>query len=250
MKLMAFFAHPDDETIFLGGTFAYLCSSGVEVHFLCATRGEGGEMGDPPICTRPELGEIREKELICAVNSLGGVSLEFLGFKDPLVGPEGELYPFCENTDEVTQRLEEHLKRIQPDIVITHGPGGEYGHPGHIQAHQAMMSALAEMAELNPIVYSPSWLSRETGQFTPAPGKVVNIEPWKEDKIQAINCHQSQHSLFLRHGEARAGKPVTIPEMIRTREALCRVHPPNRGQGDPLEKLLKKIEIPLSEVLS
>jgi LmbE family N-acetylglucosaminyl deacetylase len=250
MRIMAFFAHPDDETMFLGGTFAYLCSLGIEVHFVCATRGEGGEMGDPPICIRAELGGVREKELICAVDKLGGKSLEFLDFKDPLVGPEGELYPFCESPAEVVQRLKDQLDRIQPDVVITHGPGGEYGHPGHIQAHQALMSALADITEINPVVYSPSWLSRETGQFTPAPGIMVDIGPWIEDKIQAVNCHRSQHSLFLRHGAARAGKPVTIQEMIRTQEALCRIHPANQGEGDPLERLLDDIAIPLSEILS
>jgi LmbE family N-acetylglucosaminyl deacetylase len=250
MKVMGFFAHPDDETVFLGGTFAYLCSSGAEVHFICATRGEGGEMGDPPVCTRSELGEVRERELTCAVNSLGGKSLEFLDFMDPLVGPEGELYPFSDNDSEVAQRLKEHLKRIQPDVIITHGPGGEYGHPGHIQAHQALMSALADMTGLNPVVYSPSWLSRETGEYTPAPGIVLDVEPWIGEKIQAINCHRSQHSLFLRHGEARAGRPVTIPEMIRTQEALCRIRPANQNQEDPLGKMLKQIETPLKEVLA
>ena len=250
MRVLAFFAHPDDETMFLGGTFAYLCSSGVEVHFICATRGEGGEMGDPPICARSELGEVRERELSCAVKSLGGKSLKFLDFKDPLVGPEGELYPFYKSNLEVAQRLEGHLERIQPDVVITHGPGGEYGHPGHIQAHQALMTALADMTELTPVVYSPSWLSRETGQFTPAPEIVVDVEPWIEDKIQAVYCHRSQHSLFLRHGAARAGSPVTIPEMIRTQEALCKIYPVNQIQGDPLEKLLKTIAIPLAEVHS
>ena len=250
MKLMAFFAHPDDETMFLGGTFAYLCASGVDVHFICATRGEGGEMGDPPICTRPELGEVRERELSCAVKSIGGKSLKFLDFKDPLVGSEGELYPFCDRSSDVVQRLKENLRRIQPDVVITHGPGGEYGHPGHIQAHQTLMAALTDMTELDPVVYSPSWLSRESGQFTPAPGIVVDIEPWIEDKIRAVYCHRSQHSLFLRHGKARAGRPVTIPEMIRTQEALCRIHPANQSQADPLEKLLNTIAIPLAEVHS
>ena len=250
MRVMGFFAHPDDETVFLGGTFAYLCTSGVEVHFICATRGEGGEMGDPPICARSDLGEVRERELTCAVNSLGGKSLEFLDFKDPLVGPEGELYPFCDSDSEVAHRLKEHLRRIQPDVVITHGPGGEYGHPGHIQAHQALMSALADMTELDPVVYSPSWLSRETGQFTPAPGIVLDVEPWIEEKIQAIYCHRSQHALFLRHGEARAGRPVTIPEMIRSQEALCRIRPANQNQGDPLGEMLKTIATPLTEALS
>jgi LmbE family N-acetylglucosaminyl deacetylase len=250
MRLLAFFAHPDDETVFLGGTFAYLTSIGVEVHFVCATRGEGGEMGDPPICTRDELGGVRERELSCAVETLGGTSLEFLDFQDPLVGSGGELFPFSENIDELVNRLREQLKRIHPDVVISHGPGGEYGHPGHKQAHQGLMSALAEVPDLDPAVYSPSWLSRETGQFTPAPDIVVDIEPWIEVKIQAAYCHKSQHGLFLRHGESRAGRPVTIPEMIRTQEALCRIHPIDQKQADSLVDLMEKISIRNPDVIS
>ena len=114
-NIVAFFAHPDDETMFLGGTLAYLASEGAQIHFVSATKGEGGEMGDPPICERAELGQTREKELECTVKALGGKSLSFLGFKDPEVGPEGELYPFSDDLDEVVRELLDILKRIQPD---------------------------------------------------------------------------------------------------------------------------------------
>ena len=169
LSVAAIFAHPDDETMFLGGTLAYLAAAGVQVHYLCATRGEGGEMGDPPICERSELGRVREIELECAVNALGGESLAFLDFKDPLVGPEGELFPFSERLEEVIIQIKEYLDRIQPDVILTHGPEGEYGHPAHIQVNQAVMGALVEMAYSPRVIYSPAWLSRETGEFSPAP---------------------------------------------------------------------------------
>ena len=47
MKALAFFAHPDDETMLAGGTLALLAHSGVGVHYLIATSGEGGEAGEP-----------------------------------------------------------------------------------------------------------------------------------------------------------------------------------------------------------
>jgi hypothetical protein len=37
--------------------------------------------------------------------------------------------------------------------------------------------------------------------------------------------------------------------MIRTQEALCRIHPAKHDEGDPLDKLLESITIPLSEAL-
>lgn len=248
LTALAVFAHPDDETMFLGGTLAYLAEQAVEVHYLSATRGEGGEMGDPPICAREELGQVREKELHCAVKALGGKSLDFLGFEDPLVGPEGELFPFSPDLEPVVEKLSGHLARLQPDVILTHGPTGEYGHPAHVQTHQAVMEALRGQ-EFNPgAVYSPAWLSRETGLFTPEPEIVVDISPWISAKLKAVNCHRSQHGLFLRHGSARAGRPVTLPEMIRSQEALVRIKPEKRGPGNPLEELLSPIARPVLDL--
>jgi LmbE family N-acetylglucosaminyl deacetylase len=247
LTIVAFFAHPDDETMFLGGTLAYLADQGAVVHYLSATRGEGGEMGDPPICARSELGQVREKELICAVDALGGTSLDFLGFQDPVVGPEGELFPFSEDLGQVIEKFSGFLTRIQPDVILTHGPGGEYGHPAHIQTHRATMEAL-RVLDYSPLaVYSPAWLSRETGEFTPAPGILVDIGPWVSVKIKAVNCHRSQHGLFLRHGASRAGRPVTIPEMVRSQEALCRIRPDQGLGGDPFEELLGPITRPVHD---
>lgn len=244
-RILAFFAHPDDETMFLGGILAFLAGRGAEIHYLCATRGEGGEMGDPPICARSELGKVRESELRCAVKSLGGKSVQFLDYHDPLVGPNNELYPFSDNVDQVAGEISRYISRIRPQIILTHGPGGEYGHPAHIQAHRAMMSALRGMGFPVESVYAPSWLSRETGKFTPEPGIEVDITPWKGKKQEAIQCHRSQHGLFVRKGSERAGRPVTIPEIVRTREALCRILPEdNRAEGDHLGVLLMEIAIP------
>ena len=245
LRILAFFAHPDDETIFLGGSLAFLSDCGAEIHYLCATRGEGGEMGDPPICARGELGKVRENELCCAVEALGGKSVQFLDYKDPLVGAEGELYPFSDNVDQVAEEISEIISAIKPQIILTHSPGGEYGHPAHIQAHQAMVSALKGMGFPVESVYAPAWLSRETGKFTPDPDIKVDISPWKEKKLEGIQCHRSQHGLFIRKSSERAGRPVTIPEIVRTREALCRILPEDdRAEEDHLGALLKEIAIP------
>jgi LmbE family N-acetylglucosaminyl deacetylase len=191
------------------------------------------------------LGQVRERELQCAVKALGGKSLDFLGFEDPLVGPEGELFTFSPELEPVVEKLSEYLTRVQPDVILTHGPTGEYGHPAHIQTHQAAMEALRRQTYHPEAVYSPAWLSRETGKFTPEPQILVDISPWIETKLKAVTCHRSQHGLFLRHGSARAGRAVTLPEMIRTQEALVRIKPEKRGPGNPLEELLSPIARPV-----
>lgn len=99
MNVLAFFAHPDDETMLAGGTMALLAKCGARVHYLCATRGEGGETGEPPICTRSELGRVRQQEIECAVRALGGASLAFLDYIDPTVSADGTLHAYTDDLD-------------------------------------------------------------------------------------------------------------------------------------------------------
>ena len=41
-RLLAVFAHPDDESMGMGGTLAKYAAEGVETHLVCASRGERG----------------------------------------------------------------------------------------------------------------------------------------------------------------------------------------------------------------
>ena len=60
-RALAIAAHPDDE-LFGGGYLAKLAAEGTELFLLITTRGEGGEVGEPPLTTKDRLGEVREQE--------------------------------------------------------------------------------------------------------------------------------------------------------------------------------------------
>src|SRR5689334_24968168 len=83
LKLLAVFAHPDDESMGMGGTLAKYAAEGVETHLACASRGERGWFGpeeqDPGL---EKLGQLRTKELEGAVKVLGMKSLHFLDYVD------------------------------------------------------------------------------------------------------------------------------------------------------------------------
>jgi LmbE family N-acetylglucosaminyl deacetylase len=249
LDILAFFAHPDDETVFGGGTLAYLAEQGADVHYLCATRGEGGERGDPPLCTQKELGGVRGSELRCAVQALGGRSLTFLGFQDPVIGSEGNLYAFAEDEAEVVRALESVLQERAPDVVITHGADGEYGHPAHILAHRAMMAAVRSAQGKMPAVYTVAPFYENA----PRPGLanesdradwVLDITPVREKKIQAATCHRSQHGLFLRHASERLGREAVISDVILDEEALSLAFDPGQGSNrDPLGEILAEIAV-------
>ena len=76
-RMLAIFAHPDDESFAAGGTLAKYAHQGVQVTLLCATRGEAGISGVTP----EEAGAIREAELRKAAEHLG-IEVYFLGFQD------------------------------------------------------------------------------------------------------------------------------------------------------------------------
>jgi N-acetylglucosamine malate deacetylase 2 len=82
LALLAVFAHPDDESLAMGGTLARYARAGVKVSLVCATRGEWGLISDPTLASRENLAEVREEELRSACRVLGVSSLHFLDCPD------------------------------------------------------------------------------------------------------------------------------------------------------------------------
>ena len=231
LNVLAFFAHPDDETMLCGGTLALLASQGASVHVLIATRGEGGELGQPPLCEREQLGQVREQELRCAVQALGAASLTLMDYIDPTVGPDDALFPFTSDDDTLAMQLSEALHYRQAEALITHGVNGEYGHPAHKLVHQAARLAIESLGAGAPLFYTASAIfpghphPRLANVDAPA-HLVLDITPVLVQKTQAALCHQTQHDLFVRRASEEAGRRLSVPEVIQPTESLHRVWPP------------------------
>lgn len=244
MKILTIFAHPDDETMFAGGTLALLARNAARMHYLAATRGEGGEAGEPPVAPQAQLGIYRERELACAIQALGGGHLSFLDYIDPIIGEDQELYPYTQDFDGLVNRIQHHIQTIGPDFVITHGTNGEYGHPGHILTHDAVCRAIRDLGRQAPGLYSFS----ATYPHHPRPRHanqsdfahlILDITPALDSKIRAAYCHRSQNALFTRRRSQQAGYQLTIPEILLKVESLHRIYPPVNGPlGDDLARTL------------
>ena len=85
--LLAVLAHPDDESFGMGGTLALYAARGVDVHLICATRGEVGEVSPELLAGFGSVAELRESELRCAAGHLGLKGVHFLEYRDS--GMEG-----------------------------------------------------------------------------------------------------------------------------------------------------------------
>ncbi len=140
LKLLVVFAHPDDESMGMGGTLAKYSAEGVETHLVCASHGERGWFGDPESNPGWErLAHIRTKELENAVNELGMSGLRFLNYIDGDVDKADHA--------EIIGRIVAHIRRVQPQVVVTFPPDGNYGHPDHIAIGQFTNAAIVCAAD-------------------------------------------------------------------------------------------------------
>ncbi len=140
-KLMGIFAHPDDETLGAGGVFAKYAAEGVETYLIMATKGERGWQGDPAANPGLEaLGALREQELQSAAALLGIRQIDFLNYID---GDLDQAQPA-----EIIAKLVGHIRQVRPQVIITFGPDGSYGHPDHIAISQFTTAAI--MCAANP----------------------------------------------------------------------------------------------------
>ncbi len=140
LKLLAIFPHPDDETLGLGSTMARYSEEGVETYLVCATRGERGwfdsEGPDPGF---EGVARIREAELKCAAENLGIKEVTFL---DTIDGDVDQANP-----EEIIRKIIVQIRRIKPQVVVSFGPDGAYGHPDHIALSQFAAAALVCAAD-------------------------------------------------------------------------------------------------------
>jgi LmbE family N-acetylglucosaminyl deacetylase len=139
-RLMAVLAHPDDESLGIGGLLATCARAGVETYVVTATRGERGRYftneGRP---SDDEVGRVRETELRAAARELGVREVSLLGYRD------GEL----DRADpaEAVERIVRHLRRVRPQVVVTFDPFGAYGHPDHVAICQLATAAVLAAAD-------------------------------------------------------------------------------------------------------
>lgn len=233
-----------------GATLALLAMRGAAVHYLCATRGEGGELGEPPLCTRAELGETREAELVCAVGQLKGRSLTFLGYTDPAIGPGDTLYAYTDNLTLLAGQIAASIRQFEIHAVLTHGSNGEYGHPAHIVSHQAARIAVESLGAAAPLLYTVAALypdhprPRLANKDDPA-HLVLGGEGFQtalQAKTQAALCQRTQHALFVRRASQDAGRRLEVAEVIMNTESLHRRGLPAEAAlpaDDPLAALLQ-----------
>ncbi|MEO3782406.1 N-acetyl-1-D-myo-inositol-2-amino-2-deoxy-alpha-D-glucopyranoside deacetylase [Actinocorallia sp. B10E7] len=175
-RVLFMHAHPDDESINTGATMARYAAEGAHVTLVTCTLGEEGEVIPPEYAAlasdrEDRLGEHRISELADACEALGVTDHRFLGgagrWRDSgMAGVSSNERPgafWQADLDEATAQLEEIVRDVRPQVIVTYDDNGYYGHPDHIQA------------------YKISWRTFEKSQGT----------DWQIDKFYAIAMPRS-----------------------------------------------------------
>ena len=228
---MAVLAHPDDESLGLGGVLARYAAEGVETTVVTATRGERGRFRgerDGPLHPGPEgLARIREAELRAATMVLGVREPILLGYAD---GALDQADP-----REAVARIAACMREARPDVVLTFAPDGAYGHPDHIAISQLTGAAIvaaahacatlpgepaATQAHAVSKLYYIAWPAATWSAYQSAFKKLVSVvdgeerqsSPWpgwaittaidtrahSETAWRAVACHESQIAAYGR----------------------------------------------------
>ncbi len=160
--LLAVLAHPDDESFGLGGTLAYYAEKGVEVHLICATRGEAGEVDSEHLEGYESIGDLREAELRCAAKHLGIHEIHFLGYRDSgMSGAAQGQHPdslVCAPQELVVRQVVGIVREVKPEVVITFDPIGGYHHPDHVYMHEVAKRAFYRAGEPEYKTDSPPYV--------------------------------------------------------------------------------------------
>jgi len=239
-RILAVFAHPDDETFLAGGTLAKYAAADWQIFLLCATHGEAGRRGEYDHLTKEQFASLRQQELEAAARTLGIQRPLFLDCADQQLAQD------CWAS--ATQEIIHAIRRIRPEVVITFGPDGISGHPDHVALSQIVTTAFwtADQTSVLPVEssefppFAPSRLyyvlrSASVPRCCEAKGSieapplttVIDIREYSVRKLEAMRCYQSQKHL-------QPEDPAIVESILKAPENFHRAVP--AWQGLALER--------------
>ncbi len=208
-RLLAVFAHPDDESFCCGGTLALLAAQGIEISVLCLTRGEAGAVA-PQLLAGKTVAQLRQLELQKACQILGTQAPRFLKYHDSGFRQPSQLPNRLVDADvlAVAREVSAVIAETQPEVLLTFDPRGYYGHPDHIATHRITGAAFFSSQIPKQLLYimpTAAMIERFNqagfGNFDPAefalldPFLSMDCSAVLEQKRLAILAHQSQSAV-------------------------------------------------------
>lgn len=217
-------AHPDDETLTTGGTIARYCTDPeTAVTVVTCTLGEEGQILQPDLALlgaehADQLGGYRIAELAAALAALGAPAHHFLGgagrWRDTGMALAGQgvratmpkvihprAFAAAESLPDQIDALAALMDQVRPQVVVTYGPDGGYGHPDHVRAHEVTVEAARRTSSVQKVyatVVGRSTLETELALLASAPGLPFRLPepgelPCVPDEQVTTRIDVSQH---------------------------------------------------------
>lgn len=204
--ILAIFSHPDDEAVTnVSAILSKYATEGHLVYLVIATKGELGVNKHANIPAGDSLATTRAAEAVCACKQLGIQPPVLLGLGDGSLAKDFTGRP-------LRQKLDSVFKIYQPDVVITWGPDGGYGHMDHRTVHNVVTELLqSDLYQKQTQLY---YTGIPTENFNSMPDLKSGVkgmyQAWKsvkkdylttrikfskqdlEKAVAAMRCHQSQ----------------------------------------------------------
>ncbi|PXX69104.1 LmbE family N-acetylglucosaminyl deacetylase [Nocardia tenerifensis] len=141
--VVAFHAHPDDETLLTGGTLAAVAAAGHRTVLVVATDGHMAALDGRKA--------VRLTELAASAAALGVDRVAHLGYADSGHGavlyadPPDRVRFLRAEVAEAAERLAAILREERADVLLSYDRNGGYGHRDHVRVHEVGTRA-AELA--------------------------------------------------------------------------------------------------------
>ena len=210
-RVLAVGAHPDDCELLCGGTLAMFAARSVAVTICAVARGDKGSREVPP----DEFAAQRRAEATRAASVIGA---EFVC----LDAADGDVA----STPEMRSKLLDTLRRMRPDLILTHWPDdyhADHRATGEFVTDCSWFAASPGHRTQSPALDEPVpvfYLDTLAG-LSFEPTEYVNISSVWAKKEEMLRCHVSQLGPAAQHGEGDL--VVLARDLARFRGRQCGV---------------------------
>ena len=178
--IVCVFAHPDDAELLCFGTLLYWRERGAEATIIMACKGNRGISLAAMDRGEKAPGEGRRLRETQAAFQGTGIDLKSLGYNDGSLGGAAELVP----------SIEQELRALQPDVIVTHASDTSGAdHHDHQAVGRATLNAAMRIASLRALLQPEPALS---GSINFTPNIFIDITEFFEAKLRALRRHRSQ----------------------------------------------------------
>jgi len=184
-KILVLCAHPDDETLGLGGTLSLKSKNGNQIYVLFFTDGESSRNKT----TKDDI-ILRQKQAEDACKLLGIKKVKFLDYPDQKL----DTFP----TLEIAKQIENAIKEWKPSEIFTHYWGDV--NQDHRKIFEATKIAVRPQpsSKIKKIICYETPSSTDWGIFPESftPNLFVNIDKTIKKKISALKKYKNEIQKF------------------------------------------------------